>query len=82
VIYEEYWDRPRITRITRIKTRFIRVIRVIRGPEPLSHLYSSEDAFLRDVPRLIIEHNLHGIDIDPRCVQIAGPLLWLRAQKS
>ena len=25
-----------------------------------------------DVPRLIIEHNLHGIDIDPRCAQIAG----------
>jgi len=31
---------------------------------------------------LIIEHNLHGIDIDPRCVQIAGLSLWLRAQKA
>lgn len=36
----------------------------------------------RDVPRLIIEHNLHGIDIDPRAVQIAGLSLWLRAQRS
>lgn len=39
-------------------------------------------AFRRDVPRLIIEHNIHGIDIDPRAVQIAGLSLWLRAQKS
>ena len=38
--------------------------------------------FLRQVPRLIIEHNLHGIDIDPRCAQIAGLSLWLRAQKA
>ncbi len=38
--------------------------------------------FLQDVPRLIIEHNIHGIDIDRRAVQIAGLSLWLRAQKS
>jgi hypothetical protein len=35
-----------------------------------------------DFPRLIIECNIHGIDIDPRAVQIAGLSLWLRAQKS
>ena len=44
--------------------------------------YPSKSALLRDVPRLIIEHNIHGIDIDPRAVQIAGLSLWLRAQKS
>ena len=44
--------------------------------------YPDKDAFLREVPRLIIEHNIHGIDIDPRAVQIAGLSLWLRAQKS
>ena len=33
-------------------------------------------------PKLIIEHNLHGIDIDPRAVQIAALALWLRAQKT
>lgn len=38
--------------------------------------------FLILVPKLIIEHNLHGIEIDPRCTQIAGLSLWLRAQKS
>ena len=32
--------------------------------------------------KLIIERNLHGIDIDPRAVQIAALALWLRAQKT
>jgi hypothetical protein len=36
----------------------------------------------RAAPRLIVEHNLHGIDIDPRAVQIAALALWLRAQKA
>jgi len=44
--------------------------------------YADKQAFLRDVPRLIIEYNIHGIDIDPRCAQIAGLSLWLRAQKA
>ncbi|MDD2599099.1 MAG: BREX-1 system adenine-specific DNA-methyltransferase PglX [Kiritimatiellae bacterium] len=44
--------------------------------------YASKDDFLKDVPRLIIENNIHGIDIDPRAVQIAGLSLWLRAQKT
>jgi len=44
--------------------------------------YASKEEFLKDVPRLIVEHNIHGIDIDPRAVQIAGLTLWLRAQKA
>jgi hypothetical protein len=48
----------------------------------LQDAYASKDEFLKDVPRLIIEHNVHGIDIDPRAVQIAGLSLWLRAQKA
>lgn len=48
----------------------------------MTNTYASKDAFLRDVPRLIIEHNIHGIDIDPRAVQIEGLSLWLRAQKT
>ena len=35
----------------------------------------------RAAPKLIIEHNLYGIDIDSRAVQIAALALWLRAQK-
>ncbi len=34
------------------------------------------------VPALIIEHNLYGVDIDPRCAQIAALALWLRAQRA
>ncbi len=52
------------------------------GLRPLHESYSDQEALLRDVPRLIIERNIHGIDIDPRAVQIAGLSLWLRAQKS
>lgn len=52
------------------------------GMKSLRDTYAGKDAFLKDVPRLIIEHNLHGIDIDPRCAQIAGLSLWLRAQKA
>jgi hypothetical protein len=51
--------------------------------EPLTQTYEGDEtAFLRDVPRLIIEHNIYGVDIDPRAVQIASLALWLRAQRS
>jgi 23S rRNA G2445 N2-methylase RlmL len=36
----------------------------------------------RAMPALILEHNLHGVDIDPRAVQIAALALWLRAQRA
>jgi hypothetical protein len=49
---------------------------------PLHESYADKEAFLRDVPRLIVECNIHGVDIDPRAVQIAGLSLWLRAQKT
>ena len=44
--------------------------------------FADKAAFQRDVPRMIVEHNLHGIDIDPRAAQIAGLSLWLRAQRA
>jgi hypothetical protein len=50
--------------------------------KPLIHTYDDETAFLRDVPRLIIEHNIYGVDIDPRAAQIASLALWLRAQRA
>ena len=40
------------------------------------------DDFIREVPRLILEHNIYGVDIDARAVQIARLALWLRAQKA
>lgn len=48
----------------------------------LHKTYSDRKTYLQDVPRLIIERNIHGVDIDPRAVQIAGLSLWSRAQKS
>lgn len=50
--------------------------------KPLSQTYEDEAAFLRDVPRLIIEHNIYGVDIDQRAAQIASLALWLRAQRA
>ncbi|MCP9943335.1 BREX-1 system adenine-specific DNA-methyltransferase PglX [Cyanobium sp. ATX 6E8] len=44
--------------------------------------FASKAAFLREVPRLILQHNIHGIDIDPRATQIARLTLWLRAQRA
>jgi len=44
--------------------------------------FETIDDLRREIPKLIVEHNLHGIDIDPRAVQIAALALWLRAQKT
>ena len=44
--------------------------------------FETLDELRHAAPKLIIEHNLHGIDIDARAVQIAALALWLRAQKS
>jgi hypothetical protein len=44
--------------------------------------YSSIEALRRDGPRLILAHNLHGIDIDLRASQIAALALWLRCQRA
>ena len=35
----------------------------------------------RAIVEHILAHNLHGIDIDPRAVQIAAAALWLKAQQ-
>src|SRR5208337_1224088 len=44
--------------------------------------YATKDDFRRALPGLILRHNLHGIDIDLRAVQIAGLALWLRCQRA
>jgi hypothetical protein len=69
VIYEEAWS--------------------IEGPllrseatgSSLREDYPDLSELRRAAPKLIIEHNLHGVDIDPRCAQIAALALWLRAQR-
>jgi hypothetical protein len=42
--------------------------------------YADKASFMREVPAMILEHNIHGIDIDYRATQIARLTLWLRAQ--
>lgn len=44
--------------------------------------FLSLEDFRKAVPVLILRYNLHGIDIDARCVQIGSLSLWLRAQKA
>lgn len=44
--------------------------------------YPTEEALRRAVPQLIVERNLHGVDIDPRAAQIASLALWMRAQRA
>jgi hypothetical protein len=44
--------------------------------------YPTKDDLRRSVPGLILRHNLHGIDIDLRCTQIAALALWLRCQRA
>src|SRR5213079_2831936 len=40
------------------------------------------ESLRRAMPSLILAENLHGVDIDPRCAQIAALALWLRAQRA
>ena len=44
--------------------------------------YPDRASLERAMPALILEHNLHGVDIDPRAAQIAALALWLRAQRA
>jgi hypothetical protein len=51
------------------------------GPE-LKKEYKTLEDMRQHVPRLILAHNLHGIDIDLRASQIAALALWLRCQRA
>ena len=42
----------------------------------------TRESFHREVPRLILENNIFGCEIDPRALQLAALSLWLRAQRS
>src|SRR5690606_20912629 len=66
VIYEEAWERGLTDQELGMNLR---------------DDYASLDDLRCDIPRLILRHNLHGIDIDRRATQIAALALWLRAQR-
>jgi hypothetical protein len=44
--------------------------------------YPDRQALLSEAPILVLQHNLHGVDIDPRCTQISQLALWMRAQRA
>ncbi|MBU0973506.1 MAG: SAM-dependent methyltransferase [Proteobacteria bacterium] len=77
-IYQEAWDWEQqhgpgsLDISTQPEARF----------KPLIQTYKDQNAFLHDIPRMIIEHNIYGVDIDPRAAQIASLALWLRAQRA
>lgn len=68
-IYEEAWADPESPRSE-------------ATGRTLAEDYPSLDALRMAVPGLVLAHNLHGVDIDPRCAQIAQLALWMRAQKA
>ena len=44
--------------------------------------YPELEALHTAAPELVLRHNLHGIDIDPRAAQVAALALWLRAKRA
>lgn len=48
----------------------------------LANDYPDRLALTHALPGLVMAHNLHGVDIDPRCAQIAQLALWMRAQRA
>jgi hypothetical protein len=76
-IYEEAWD------LARQESYPVGAdVSSFEGFQEFVKGFATREAFMKEVPRLIMAHNIHGIDIDPRAVQIAGLTLWLRAQRS
>lgn len=48
----------------------------------LRDTFPTLDKLEQAMPSLIVERNLHGVDIDPRAAQIAALAIWLRAQRA
>ncbi len=69
VIYEEAWADTE-------SPAFEETGRTLRADHP------TLDVLRRELPGLVLRHNLHGVDIDARCAQIAQLALWMRAQRA
>jgi hypothetical protein len=69
VIYREAWENPMGVHFS-------------ESGKTLREEYPNFTLFQKEIPGLILRHNLHGIDIDLRATQIATLALWLRAQRS
>jgi len=69
LIYEEAWRDAEAAAFTETGTQ-------------LRTDYGSLEELRRATPELILRHNLHGVDIDPRAAQIAALALWMCAQRA
>ena len=54
---------------------------LVYGFELLSKIYEEQGYNESDIPKLIIEKNLHGFEIDTRAAQLAGLALMLKARQ-
>ncbi len=54
---------------------------LVYGFELLTKIYEEEGYAPSDIPRLIIEHNLHGFEIDERAAQLAGLAILMKARE-
>ena len=53
---------------------------LVEAYETLKAIYLERGYRLRDIPRLILEKNLYGLDIDDRAAQMAGFALLMKAR--
>ena len=53
---------------------------LVEAYELLKQIYVERGYRLRDIPRLILEKNLYGLDIDERAAQLAGFALMMKAR--
>lgn len=72
VIYMDAWD------------NHPNLLKEYRTPSDADGRYvkRTREEFHRLVPKLILENNIFGAEIDPRALQMAALSLWLRAQRS
>lgn len=55
---------------------------LLRAYDYLEKIYLESGYNTESIPGLILENNLHGIDIDPRAASMASFAIWLRAAHS
>jgi len=55
---------------------------LVYGFELLYKIYEEEGYTPSDIPQLIIEHNLHGFEIDERAAQLAGLAILMKARET
>ena len=70
LIYEEAWNDGRSG-----EARFS------RSETSLAEDHPTIGDLRRALPTLILKHNLHGVEVDPRCAQVARLALWMRAER-